>query len=62
MSVRNEGPWRCRDNQWKFCPVDGCLKSYGCARKQGWKLGQDTPSAYKPITRLTQPMEIESVK
>lgn len=43
MSGKNEGSWRCAKNTWKFCPSEGCPKSYGCARDHGWKLGNKSP-------------------
>ncbi|MCP1757727.1 hypothetical protein ACVII1_001281 [Bradyrhizobium elkanii] len=35
--------WRCIHDSSKFCPPEGCPKSYGCARDDGWKPGLPTP-------------------
>jgi hypothetical protein len=35
--------WLCPHEDGKFCPPEGCPKSYGCARKHGWETGQPTP-------------------
>lgn len=37
----------------KFCPPEGCSKSYGCARDvAGWKPGDPTPEGCDGITRV----------
>lgn len=35
--------WRCRDDETKFCPPEGCSRHYGCAREKGWVPGEPTP-------------------
>lgn len=35
--------WRCCNDNSKICPPEGCPNSYGCARKNGWEMGQPTP-------------------
>lgn len=37
--------WRCKHDDNKFCPDEGCPKYYGCARMKGWQPGQPTPEA-----------------
>lgn len=61
MSGKNEGPWRCGKHEWKFCPKEGCPKSYGCARDKGWKLGQPSPPECQG-KKFTQPTELNSVR
>jgi hypothetical protein len=36
--------WRCCRDDKKFCPPEGCPKSYGCARERGWTKGMPTPN------------------
>lgn len=31
-----EGSWRCAGDTTKFCPMEGCPASSGCAREKGW--------------------------
>lgn len=38
--------WHCmheKDGEALFCPLDGCPKSYGCARDKGWLPSMDSP-------------------
>ncbi len=44
--------WRCcnEPNGVKmFCPPEGCPKSFGCARDQGWLPGRPTPNGCKTL-------------
>lgn len=46
--------WRCcheKEGERLFCPIEGCPKSYGCARDQGWKPGDPTPDGCVGIVR-----------
>lgn len=36
--------WRCGRDETKYCPIEGCPKSYGCAREKGWQPGMPTPN------------------
>lgn len=36
--------WRCGNDASKFCPSEGCPKSYGCARDHGWLPGMPPPN------------------
>ncbi len=67
LRANQDGPFRCVDADWKFCPPEGCPKWYGCARKQGWKLGDPSPpectgKALPPTPPRPEMMEIQSVK
>lgn len=42
-----EGSWRCAMDLTKFCPIEGCPASYGCAREKGWDPSQ--PSPFAPV-------------
>ena len=57
---RMELSWRCKNGDFKFCPPEGCPKSYGCAREKGWKLGDPSPNGVKGIE--TPEKEQDSVK
>jgi hypothetical protein len=35
--------WLCHRDDSKHCPPEGCPKSYGCARENGWIEGLPTP-------------------
>jgi hypothetical protein len=44
--------WRCmheKDGENLFCPPEGCSKSYGCARDNGWLPGMPTPDGCSGI-------------
>jgi hypothetical protein len=43
--------WRCCHHDDRFCPPEGCAKSYGCAIDQGWSQGQPTPPGCDGIHR-----------
>lgn len=47
-------PWRCKyaiDDERKFCPDEGCAKSFGCARDKGWLPGMPSPPGCDGIIR-----------
>lgn len=36
--------WRCKNDDSKFCPDEGCPKHFGCVREKGWKPGEPNPA------------------
>ncbi len=47
--------WRCCHDDKKFCPDEGCPKSYGCAREKGWNQGMPTPEGCVSTARNLAP-------
>lgn len=43
MSMQGDLSWRCAEQPWRFCPEEGCPKSYCARRDDKWKLGQPSP-------------------
>ena len=51
--------WRCKQDEGKFCPPEGCPKTardrdgiwtpYGCARDHGWEPGDPSPNECKGL-------------
>jgi len=62
MGGKGEGSWHCAENIWQFCPPEGCPKSYGCARKHGWKLGDPSPDGCTGKVTTIKATEKQSVK
>lgn len=46
--------WRCKHDDKKFCPDEGCPKSYGCARDHGWKPGDPSPPECRGLPSATE--------
>lgn len=44
--------WRCCRDTKLLCPVEGCPKSYGCARDKGWKPGDPSPRECQGLAPL----------
>ncbi len=53
--ITDFGAWRCKHDDSLFCPIEGCPKSYGCARDKGWQPGQPSPRECMGLRRPLSP-------